>query len=150
MKRASAIPLQGITVIIGITLLVLMLWEPHLEGRNVNATPFEIYFKDPFLAYAYLGSIPFFVALYKAFTLFGNAGRNQFFTANSLQALRTIKYCMLGTAGLVVGGIAYIIISNGGQDDVAGGVAMGLMATLVSLIAAGTAALFERRVNKAV
>lgn len=50
---------------LGISTLALMLWEPHLEGRNVNATLFEIYFRDPFLAYAYTASIVFFVALLK-------------------------------------------------------------------------------------
>ncbi len=52
--------------------LALMLWEPHLEGRNAHGTIFEIYFKDPFLAYAYTASIAFFVALYQIFTLLRN------------------------------------------------------------------------------
>ncbi|MDP3794880.1 MAG: DUF2975 domain-containing protein, partial [Candidatus Sungbacteria bacterium] len=74
MKRSSTIFLQIVIVLIGIGVLALMLWEPHLEGRNVNATFFEIYFKDPFLAYVYLGSIPFFVGLYQAFKVLGYVG----------------------------------------------------------------------------
>lgn len=54
-------------MLIGIGALGLMLWEPHIEGRNEHVTLFEIYFKDQFLAYAYLVSVPFFVALYQAF-----------------------------------------------------------------------------------
>ena len=65
--RSSTIFLQVVIVLIGIGALALMLWEPHIEGRNAHATLFEIYFKDPFLAYAYIASIPFFVALYQAF-----------------------------------------------------------------------------------
>ncbi len=49
-------------VFLGIGALGFLLWEPHLEGRNAHATTFEIYFHDPFLAYVYVGSIPFFVA----------------------------------------------------------------------------------------
>ncbi len=50
MKRNSALLLQAAIVLIGIGTLALMLWEPHIEGRNAHATNFEIYFKDPFLA----------------------------------------------------------------------------------------------------
>src|SRR5215210_7799462 len=91
-KRSATIFLQVVLVLIGIGALALMLWEPHLEGRNARATPFEIYFKDPFLAYAYLASIAFFVALFQAFTLLGYIAQNEAFSPNSVRALRTIKY----------------------------------------------------------
>src|SRR5882757_4418154 len=74
MKKRPLVPtkfLQAVIVLIGIGALALMLWEPHIEGRNAHATLFEIYFKDPFLAYAYIASIPFFVALYQAFKVLG-------------------------------------------------------------------------------
>ena len=64
-KRSLAVPtisLQAVIVLIGVGALALILWEPQIEGRNAHATQFEIYFKDPFLAFAYLGSVPFFVA----------------------------------------------------------------------------------------
>ena len=48
MKRSSTIFLQVVIVLIGIGALALMLWEPHIEGRNAHATLFEIYFKIPF------------------------------------------------------------------------------------------------------
>ena len=77
MKRSSTIFLQVVIVLIGIGALALLLWEPQIEGRNAHATLFEIYFKDPFLAYVYAGSIPFFVALYQAFKVLGYAGQNK-------------------------------------------------------------------------
>ena len=79
----------------GIGVLGLMLWEPHLEGRNSHATTFEIYFKDPFLAYVYVGSLPFFVALYRAFGLFGHLRQNRAFSQVTVDALRTIKLCAI-------------------------------------------------------
>src|SRR3954451_16539657 len=95
LKRSSTAFLQAVIVLIGIGVLALMLWEPHLEGRNAHATPFEIYFKDPFLAYAYTASIAFFVALFQAFRLLGYIGQNRVFSLNSVRALRTIKYCAI-------------------------------------------------------
>ncbi len=74
MRKSSTIFLQIVIVFIGIGALALMLWAPHLEGRNVDATTFEIYFKDHFLAFAYIASIPFFVALFQAFKLLGYTG----------------------------------------------------------------------------
>ena len=91
MKKSSTIFLQVVIVLIGIGALALMLWEPHLEARNAHATLFEIYFKDPFLAYAYIASLPFFVALYQAFKLLGYIGQNKVFSLGSVKALRTIK-----------------------------------------------------------
>src|SRR5919106_5021297 len=101
MKRSSTIFLQIVIVFIGIGALALMLWEPHLEGRNAHATPFEIYFKDPFLAYAYVASIPFFAALYQAFKVLGYAGQKEVFSPEAVKALRTIKYCALAIIGFV-------------------------------------------------
>jgi DUF2975 family protein len=150
MKRGSTLFLQVVIVLIGIGALALLLWEPHLEGRNAHATLFEIYFHDPFLAYVYIGSIPFFVALYQAFTLLGYIGRNNVFSPNSVRALRTIKCCAIVTAGLIMAAVAYIFIAVGGQDDIAGGVAMGVVTTFASIVIATAAAVFERLLQSAV
>jgi hypothetical protein len=150
MKRSSTIFLQIVIVLIGIGALALMLWEPHLEGRNAHATLFEIYFKDPFLAYAYTASIAFFVALYQAFRLLGYIGANQVFSQRSVKALRTIKYCALTLVAFIVGAEAYLFIFVRGKDDIAGGVMIGLLMVFVSVVAATAAAVFERLLQSAV
>src|SRR5688572_30352655 len=93
MNRASTIFLQAVVVILGIAVLVFMLWEPHLEGRNAHATVFEIYFNDPFLAYAYSASLFFFAILHQAFKVLGYAGQNKILSPAAVKALRTIKQC---------------------------------------------------------
>jgi len=149
MKRSSTIFLQVVIVLIGLGALALMLWEPHIEGRNAHATTFEIYFKDPFLAYAYVASIPFFVALYQAFKVLGYAGQNLVFTQAAVKALRIIKYCAISIIGFVV--VEEIIIMlNHGSDDAAGGVFMGVLITFGSIVVATAAAMFERILQKAV
>src|SRR5215212_9454145 len=99
MKRRSTLFLQVVVVLIGIGALTLMLWEPHIEGRNAHATLFEIYFKDPFLAYAYIASIPFFMALYQSFKVLGYVRQNRTFSEASVKAVRTIKYCAVAIIG---------------------------------------------------
>ena len=148
MKRGSTAFLQTVIVLIGIGAVALLLWEPHLEGRNANATPFEIYFKDPFLAYAYVGSIPFFVALYQAFKVLGYAGQNRVFSQEAVKALRTIKFCAIAIVGFVA--VGEVIILLGDSDDHAGGVFMGILITFGSVIIAAAAATFERILQNAV
>ncbi len=150
MKRSSTAFLQVVIVLIGIGVLTLMLWEPHLEGRNVNATTFEIYFNDPFLAYAYIASISFFAALYQAFKVLGYIGRNEIFSHRAVKALRMIKYCAIALVAFIVGAEAYFFIVQRGKDDIAGGVAMGLAMIFISVVVAAAAAVFERLLQNAV
>lgn len=150
LKKSSTLFLQVVVVLIGIVALFLMLWEPHLEGRNVNATIFEIYFKDPFLAYAYTSSVAFFVALWQAFRLLGYIRRNEVFSHRSVKALRVIKYCAMILIAAIVGAEAYFFIAASGTDDIAGGVMMGLFMIFVFAVIATAAAVFERIVQKAV
>src|SRR3954470_18718995 len=130
MKRSSTIFLQVIVVLIGIGALALMLWEPHVEGRNAHATLFQIYFKDPFLAYAYTASVAFFVALYQAFKVLGYVRENKVFSQAAVKALRTIKYCALAIIGFVAVGEIFILLHA--SDDRAGGVFMGVLITFGS------------------
>jgi ABC-type phosphate transport system permease subunit len=151
IKRSSTIFLQVIVALIGLGALVLMLWEPHLEGRNVNASLFEIYFNDPFLVYAYMASIPFFLALYQAFKLLGYIGQNKIFSLNSVKALRTIKYCSMTFTAFIIGAEAYLfIVQRGAGEDIAGGVMMGLVMIFISVVVATAAAVFERALQSAV
>jgi hypothetical protein len=150
IKRSATMFLQAVIVLIGIGALALMLWEPHLEGRNAHATVFEIYFKDPFLAYAYLASIAFFVALYQAFTLLGYIGRNDVFSLNSVKALRTIKYCAMILVAMIGAAVAYLFIAVRDKDDIAGGVAMGVVMSFVSAVVATAAAVCEKLLQNAV
>ena len=152
MKRRSLVAptifLQGVIVLMAIGALALMLWEPHLEGRNARATLFEIYFKDPFLAYAYLASIPFFVALYQAFTILGYVGQNKAFSPVTMKALRTIRFCALAIIGFVAVGELFIML--GDSDDRAGGVFLGILITFGAVVVAAAAAMFERVLQSAV
>src|SRR6188472_1080407 len=115
LKRSSTAFLQTVIALIALSALALLLWEPHLEGRNAHATPFQIYFKDPFLAYVYVASIPFFVALYQAFKVLGYAGQNKVFSQAAVNALRTIRYCALAIIGFVAFSVVFMIF--GDPDD---------------------------------
>jgi amino acid transporter len=148
MKKNSTIFLQVVIVLIGIASLAFMLWEPHLEDRNVHATLFEIYFKDPFLAYAYLASVPYFVALCQAFKVLGYARQDRVFSPEAVRALRTVKYCAICIIGFVA--VSVIFMPFGDPDDRPQGVAMRVVITFGSVVIVAAAAVFERLLQNAV
>ncbi|HGM6509487.1 TPA: DUF2975 domain-containing protein [Pseudomonas aeruginosa] len=135
--------LQVVIVLIGMGALAVMLWAPHLEGRNVHASLFQVYFNDPLLACAYIASVPFFVALYQAFILLGHIGRNKVFLPDSVRALRIIKYCAMSLVALLLAAVIYFLIVVRGQDDIAGGVAISIFLIFVSTVVAAAASVLE-------
>lgn len=144
MKRIPTIFLQIVIILIGIGVLVFMLWEPHLEGRNVGATLFETYFKDPFLAYVYISSISFFMALYQAFKVLSYIRQDKAFSHTTIRALRAMRYCILTTAGsIVLAGIYLSMITRAGEDDIAGPAMLGMITISIFVIVAATAKVVE-------
>jgi hypothetical protein len=128
-----------------------LLIEPTREGRNAHATLFQVYFNDPFLAYVYIGSFAFFVALYQAFRLLGYVGKSEVFSPRSVKAFRTIKYCAMTLVAFLLGAEAYFfIVQRHKSDDIAGGVMMGLLLIFISVVVATAAAVFEKTLQSAV
>jgi len=148
MKRSPNLFLRAVLVLIGIGALAFLLWEPRVEGRNANATLFEVYFKDPFLAYIYVAAIPFFVGLYHAFKVLGYAGGDRTFSLAAVRSVRTIKFCAIALVCFVAG--AEVIILSNESDDRAGGVMMGVAIAFASIVVATAMAILERTLQNAV
>jgi hypothetical protein len=142
MTRIANLFLRVAVVLVGIGALAFLLREPWLEGRNAHATAFQVYFRDPFLAFAYLASVPFFVTLVQALRLLARIGRGEAFSQGSVKALRTIRLCALSTIGFVVAGEFLFILFND-SDDRAGGVFMGNLIIFLALVAAAAATVQE-------
>src|SRR6188474_3336131 len=141
MKRTSTIFLQAVIVLIGVGALALLLWEPRIEGVNAHATNFEIYFKDPFLALVYAGSIPFFIALYQAFRVLSYVRQDRTFSLATVKALRTIKYCAIAIIGFVVVEEIFLLLMNNGDEENPGApIFMGILITFPSIVVATAAA----------
>jgi Protein of unknown function (DUF2975) len=148
VKRGATVFLRAVVVLVGIGAVALLLWEPQIEGVNAHATLFAIYFKDPFLAYAYVASIPFFVGLYQAFKVLEYAGQNKEFSPSAVRSLRTIKHCAIAIIGFVAGGEVFIMSHE--SDDRAGGVFVGMLIIFASIVVATAMAVLERASQKAV
>lgn len=151
IQRISTVFLQAVIVLIGVSALAFMLFEPHVEGRNAHASFFQVYFNDPFLASVYIGSIPFFVALFQVFKLLGYIGQNKVFSQVAVNTLKTIKYCAFITAGVIVAAIVYLrVASFNNNEDPAGVIMLGIIATFASIVAGAAVAVFQKTLQSAV
>ncbi len=149
MKRGSTTFLKTVLVLIGLSVLSGLLFFPTAEGRNVNHNLFQIYFQDPFLAYIYLTSIPFFWAIYQAFKLLGLIEHSKTFTKAGVHRLRNIKYCALAFAVFVLPTMPYIF-AFAHDDDSPGVVLIGVVLIFAAIVVATAAAVFQALLQNAV
>lgn len=148
MRRRTATILQVLTAFIGIAVLTLLLWEPHVEGRNAHAALTAIYFRDPFLAFVYVGSIPFFFATYQAVRLLGWVGSRE--TASSERAARAagvIRECAVLTIGFILVGVAILMFVG---EERPPAIVLGVLATLPVLLIGASTTAYERALRNAV
>ena len=148
MKKASTLFLKFVICLIAVGAVIWLIWFPQLEGRAANLDLIDIY-KDPLIIYTYIGSIPFFVALYQAFKLLGYIDGNKTFSQSSVNTVRNIKYCAIAFSGFIVLGILYIRLFVEG-DDSAGVTVLGIFTTFASIVIATAAAVFQRLLQNAV
>lgn len=131
MNKKTITLSKFLILVVGTFVLIFLLWEPHLEGRNVDSTIFEVYFKDPFLVYVYTASIAFFVAIYHAYRLIVNVEKNRVVSIDSMNSLQVIKKSGRMLLVFVLGAMGYLIIVRP-EEDITGGIFMCLLAIVVS------------------
>lgn len=148
MKKVSTLFLRFVICLIAIGVLTWLVWFPQLEGRATNLDLISIY-KDPFIIYTYIGSIPFFVALYQAFMLLGYVDSNQVFSLSSVNAVKNIKYCAIAFSGFIVLGILYIRLFIKGEDS-AGVTSLSIFIIFASIVIATLFAVFQKLLQNAV
>ena len=148
MKKGSTLFLKFVICLIAIGAFLWLIWFPQLEGRAVNLDLIHIY-ADPLILYAYVGSIPFFVALYQGFKLLGLVDENKVFSQSSVNAVKNIKYCAITFSGFIVLGILFIRFFAKGEDP-AGVTALAMFVTFASIVIATAAAIFQRLLQNGV
>lgn len=147
MKKIFTLFLKIIILLIAIGALAGMIRFPQTEGRATNLDLISIY-KDPFIIYLYIASIPFFTGLYQAFKLLGYHEKNKIFSQASVKAVENIKYCAITFIGFIAAAIAYIfVISKTTNDDGAGAIVVGLVIILASSVIATAAAVFQKMIR---
>lgn len=148
MKRGSTLFLKIVILLIAIGALAGMLWFPQTEGRAANLDLISIY-KDPFIIYIYIASIPFFVGLYQAFKLLNLIDRSYAFSQSAVNTLRNMKFASLSLIGFIALALIYIRFFAQ-SDDPAGPTALGILASFAVAVIATAAAVFQKLLQNAV
>lgn len=139
--------LQTVIVLMGMAAVAVMIRFPLTEGRAANLDLFSIY-ADPLIIYGYMASLPFFIALYQAFKLFGYIGQDKAFSLNSVTILRRIRYCAVTLSILIATAGLYIRIFHDKEDDAAGFLAVCIATIFISITVAMGAMVFEKVFQK--
>ena len=142
MKRRSTIFLKAIIILIAVGTIAGLIWFPQTEGRAANLDLISIY-KDPFILYIYIASIPFFVGLYQAFKLLNLIEDNKAFSQSAVNALRNIKYASLTLISFIILALLYIRFFAHG-DDPAGPTMLGICAMLTLIVITTAATVFQK------
>lgn len=148
MKRSSTLYLKSVLSLIAVTVFAGLLWFPQTEGRAKDLDLISIY-RDPFILFIYIGSIPFFVGLYQAFKLLSFIDANKAFSQGTVNSLRNIKFASICLIVFIVLALIYIrFFANG--DDPAGPTMLGIIVAFAVTIIATAAGIFQKLLQNAV
>lgn len=150
MKRGTTLFLKIAVILIGMPVLALCIFVvPELGNYVVELYPDRAYMKYLLLIDLYVAAIPFYFALYQAFKLLSYIDKNKAFSALSIKALKTIKYCALTISMLYVVGMPLFFLI-GDKDDAPGFIVIGLVIIFASMVIAVFAAVLQKLLQEAI
>ena len=148
VKSGSTLFLKVVILLVAIGVLGGLVWFPQTEGRANNLDLVSIY-KDPFIIYIYIASIPFFIGLYQAFKLLNFIDANKAFSQDAVNTLKNMKFASLSLIGFIALAVLYIHFFAQG-DDPAGPTMLGICLSLAFCVIATAAAIFQKLLQNAV
>ena len=130
--------------LIGAPILALCLFlVPKIANYAAELYPHMAYMKYLVLLNMYAAAIPFYFALYQAYKLLSYIDRNDAFSALSVKALKTIKYCAVAISVLYIMGLPlFYLIAE--LDDAPGII----LIILVIIAASGVIGIFAAVLQK--
>lgn len=147
MKKQVFLILQVLLVLLGILVLFLLIRLPLTEGRAKDLDLLRIY-ADPLIMYGYIAAIPFFIGVYKVFTLLGFARNNTVGSPATIQVLKQLRFAALLFAGLILLAAIYIRFNHHQDDDPAGFIALCTVAIAGALLTALLATRFQKKIHQ--
>ncbi|CAM2146145.1 Uncharacterized membrane protein YoaS [Paraburkholderia tropica] len=122
---------------------------PQIANFAAELYPDISYLKYLVYIDLYAAAIPFYFALYQAFTLLSYIDRNKAFSELSVRALKKIKYCAITISLLLVAGMPlFYLIAE--MDDAPGIILIGLVLIFASMVIAVFAAVLQRLLQEAI
>ena len=150
MKHGSTFFLKIAVILIGVPILALCIFlVPEIGNFAAELYPDMAYIKYLVFIDLYAAAIPFYFALYQAFTLLSFIDKNEAFSELSVRALKKIKYCAITISILYVAGLPlFYLIAE--MDDAPGIILIGLVIIIASMVIAVFAAVLQRLLQEAI
>ncbi|UOY92434.1 DUF2975 domain-containing protein [Ectobacillus sp. JY-23] len=147
MKRETLF-LKAAVFLMGTPVLALGIFGLYWLATH-PANPDYAHMLYPLVIGIYVSTIPFYIALYKAFMLLSYIDKNQAFSALAVTALKHIKVCALTFSGVYMVMMPFVFLVAE-QDDAPGLVIMGMVPVFASLVIAVFAAVLQKLLQNAI
>lgn len=149
-KPAPTLFLKAVLLLIALVILVLYTYAfPELARRDAAAHPDDDFLRSVFLLSGYVFFIPILVALYQTFKLLILIDRNEAFSALSVKALRTIKYCAIAVIAFIVLGVLFMMVFVV-DEDITPFITLGVIGSFGSSVIAVFAGLLQKLLTDAI
>lgn len=149
-KPAPTLFLKAVLLLIALVILVLYTYAfPELASRDAAAHPDDDFLRSVFLLSGYVFFIPILVALYQTFKLLILIDRNEAFSALSVKALRTIKYCAIAVIAFIVLGVLFMMVFVV-DEDITPFITLGVTGSFGSSVIAVFAGLLQKLLTDAI
>ena len=150
MEKVTTLFLKIAVILLGVPVLALCIFlVPKIGNFAGELYPDIAYMKSLVLIDMYAAAIPFYFALYQAFTLLSYIDKNQAFSELSVKALKNIKYCAITISTLYLLGMPlYYLMAK--RVDPPGIIPIGLVIILASMVIAVFAAVLQRLLQEAI
>ncbi|MBH1942563.1 DUF2975 domain-containing protein [Mobilitalea sibirica] len=148
MKHGSTLFLKLALILIGIPVLALcVIGISRLINNPINPDYASILY--PIIAGMYASTIPFYIALYKAFKLLNYIDNNTAFSDRSVVSLKHIKCCAIVFSALYVLMMPFLYLLAQ-KDDAPGLIIMGMVPVFASMVIAVFAAVLQKLLREAI
>lgn len=148
MNKGTTLFLKITVCLIGIVILAIgIVGLPQLATYTATMFPEFAHLQYPVLIGIYVTMIPFFLALYKAFTLLQYIDYRDAFSDLSVKALKVIKYCAITISIIYVIGSAYLLSQNAFHPGIA---LIGCSIIFASIVIAVFAAVLQLLLKNAI
>jgi hypothetical protein len=147
MKRETLF-LKIAVILLGIPALALSLFGlPWLVNNPFNPEYALILY--PIITGVYISILPYYIALYQAFTLLSFIDKNIAFSELSVKALKYIKYCAFTISILyvILMPLVYMVAE---KDDAPGLIIIGMAPIFASMVIAFFAAILQKLLKEAI
>jgi phosphoglycerol transferase MdoB-like AlkP superfamily enzyme len=124
--------------------LLPFLWRDATESGGWIANSMR-----PIVVGMYVAAVPYFMALFKTFTLLGLIDRNEAFSYGAVKVLRVIKYCAL-TITVIYTALLPFFYWFAERDDSPGFLVIGFVFVFAAFVIAVFAELLQKLLKRAI